>query len=145
MVLKKIDSTVFCDGSIAIISCHWYNHTIINPIYTIEGNRLLMVGLAELGAEGYDMKRIEHNLRLLPIVGYLGFFLLYIVLGLLLISGGLLPDPSFVTDPPLYQPLTYVDLLILLAMNIPTIFVLAVAVKRSNSVREDTTTDRMIT
>lgn len=83
------------------------------------------------------MKRVGNNLQFLPVVGYLGFFLLYIVLGILLISGVLLPNPSFVTDPPMYQSLTYVDLLILLAFNIPTFFIVVIAVKRSGDFRKE--------
>lgn len=77
------------------------------------------------------MKKIENNLQWLPIIGYVGFFMLYIVLGVLLISGVLVPNLSTVTDAPLYEPLTYVDLLILLAMNIPTFAILSLAVKRT--------------
>ncbi|MGY5857741.1 MAG: hypothetical protein RTU63_00110 [Candidatus Thorarchaeota archaeon] len=77
------------------------------------------------------MKKIENNLQWLPIICYVGFFMLYIVLGVLLISGVFVPDLSTVTDAPLYEPLTYVDLLILLAMNIPTFAILSLAVKRT--------------
>ena len=83
------------------------------------------------------MKRIESNLQFLPVVGYLGFFLLYIVLGLLLISGILIPNPSHVTDPPMYQPLSYLDLLVLLGMNIPTFFVVAIALMKSGNIRKE--------
>ena len=89
-----------------------------------------MVGVAKLGMEDEIMKKIDTNLRWLPLVGYVSFFLIYIVLGILLISGVLVPDPSTVTDAPLYEPLTYFDLLILLAMNIPTFAILLLAAKR---------------
>ena len=87
------------------------------------------------------MKRLQTNLHWLPFVGYIGFFLLYIVLGVLLISGVLIPDPSTVTDAPLYEPLTYFDLLILLAMNIPTFAILSLAVKRLRISTKDTIVD----
>lgn len=96
-----------------------------------------MVDMAELEMEVEVMKRLENNLRFLPIVGYLGFFLLYITLGLLLISGILLPNPGTVTDPPLYQSLTYFDLIIILGMNLPTFFVVAIAVKKSRNIRKE--------
>lgn len=96
-----------------------------------------MVGVAKLGMEDEIMKKIDTNLRWLPLVGYVSFFLLYIVLGILLISGILLPNPATVTDPPLYQSLTYFDLIILLGMNLPTFFVVAIAVKKSRNIRKE--------
>jgi len=76
------------------------------------------------------MKKLEKNIKFLPFVGYLGFFLMQVIIGLLLISGWLTSDPVGLTDPPVYQPLTYLDLLILLAMNIPTFIIVVVAGKK---------------
>jgi hypothetical protein len=76
------------------------------------------------------MKKLEKNLRFLPFIGYLGFFLMQIIIGLLLISGLLPPITLGLVDPPLYQPLTYIDLIILLAMNIPTFIIVAIAFKK---------------
>jgi len=60
----------------------------------------------------------------------LGFFLMQIIIGLLLVAGWLPPNAIGLTDPPVYQPLTIVDLLILLAMNIPTFIIVVVAFKK---------------
>ena len=76
------------------------------------------------------MTKLEKNLKFLPFVGYLGFFLMQVIIGLLLVSGLLPPNTVGLTDPPIYQPLTIVDLLILLAMNIPTFIIVAVAFKK---------------
>ncbi len=73
------------------------------------------------------MKRLDKSIKFLPLVGYLGFFLMQVIIGLLLISGWLPSNPIGLTDPPVYQPLTYLDLLILLAMNIPTFIIVVVA------------------
>ena len=76
------------------------------------------------------MKRLERNVKFLPFVGYLGFFLMQVIVGLLMISGWLPSNAVGLTDPPVYQPLTYLDLLILLAMNIPTFIIVVVAYKK---------------
>jgi len=76
------------------------------------------------------MKKSEKNLKFLPIVGYLSFFLMQVIIGLLLISGLLPPVTLELADPPLYQPLTYFDLLILLVMNIPTFLIVVIAFKK---------------
>ena len=76
------------------------------------------------------MKKLEKNIKFLPFVGYLGFFLMQVIIGLLMISGLLPPNAVGLTDPPVYQPLTYVDLLILLTMNIPTFIIVVVAFKK---------------
>ena len=76
------------------------------------------------------MKKLEKNVKFLPFVGYLGFFLMQVIIGLLLVSGWLPPNAVGLTDPPIYQPLTYSDLLILLAMNIPTFIIVAIAFKK---------------
>lgn len=76
------------------------------------------------------MKKLEKNIKFLPFVGYLGFFLMQVIIGLLLVSGWLPSNPIGLTDPPVYQPLTYLDLLILLAMNIPTFLIVAIAFKK---------------
>ena len=76
------------------------------------------------------MKRLERNVRFLPFFGYLGFFLMQVIVGLLMISGWLPSNAVGLTDPPVYQPLTYIDLLILLAMNIPTFIIVVVAYKK---------------
>ena len=76
------------------------------------------------------MKKLEKNVKYLPFVGYLGFFLMQIILGFLLVSGLLPSVTTGLIDPPLYQPLTYLDLLILLAMNIPTFIIVAIAIKK---------------
>ncbi len=76
------------------------------------------------------MTKLEKNLKFLPFVGYLGFFLMQVIIGLLMISGWLPSNAVGLTDPPVYQPLTYVDLLILLAMNIPTFIIVAIAFKK---------------
>ena len=76
------------------------------------------------------MTKLEKNLKFLPFVGYLGFFLMQVIIGLLMISGLLPPNAVGLTDPPVYQPLTYVDLLILLTMNIPTFIIVVVAFKK---------------
>ena len=73
------------------------------------------------------MTKLEKNVKLLPFVGYLGFFLMQVIIGLLLVSGLLPPNAVGLTDPPVYQPLTIVDLLLLLAMNIPTFIIVVVA------------------
>lgn len=76
------------------------------------------------------MKKLDKSIKFLPFVGYLGFFLMQIIIGLLMISGWL-PSPSVgLIDPPIYQPLTYLDLLFLLAMNIPTFIIVAIAFKK---------------
>ncbi len=70
-------------------------------------------------------------IKYLPIVGYSLFFLLTVAGGVLQISG-LTPDnaqPGFSA----YDPLTFRDLFILLSFNIPTLFVLWIAVKKSKS------------
>ena len=76
------------------------------------------------------MKKFEKNIKFLPFIGYLGFFLMQVIIGLLLVSGWLPPNAVGLTDPPVYQPLTYLDLLILLAMNIPTFIIVAIAFKK---------------
>ena len=76
------------------------------------------------------MKKLEKNLKYLPLIGYLGFFVMQIVIGLLLVSGWLTSDPVGLIDPPLYQPLTFIDILILLFMNIPTFVIVAIAFKK---------------
>jgi hypothetical protein len=58
---------------------------------------------------------------------------MYVILGVLLISGILPPNAIGLTDPPMYQPLVYTDLLILLAMNIPTFGIILLAAKRRRS------------
>jgi len=70
-------------------------------------------------------------IKYLPIVGYSLFFFLTVAGGILQISG-LTPDnarPGF----PVYDPLTFGDLFILLSFNIPTFFVLWIAVKKSKT------------
>ncbi len=76
------------------------------------------------------MKKLNTYWKYLPFVGYLGFFLMQIIIGLLLISGSLPPVTLGLTDPPLYQDLTYIDLLVLLSMNIPTFLIVAIAFKK---------------
>lgn len=76
------------------------------------------------------MKKLEKNIKILPFVGYLGFFLMQVIIGLLLVSGWLPSNPIGLTDPPVYQPLTYLDLLILLTLNIPTFIIIAIAFKK---------------
>jgi len=76
------------------------------------------------------MKKLEKNSKFLPFVGYLGFFLMQVIIGLLLVSGSLPSVTIGLTDPPMYQPLTYIDLIILLAMNIPTFIIVAIAFKK---------------
>jgi hypothetical protein len=61
---------------------------------------------------------------------YLGFFAMYLVLGVLLISGVLIPESYGLVDLPMYQPLNYTDLLILLGLNIPTFIIIILAIKR---------------
>lgn len=73
------------------------------------------------------MKKLDKSIKFLPLVGYLGFFLMQVIIGLLLISGWLPSSTVGLIDPPIYQPLTYLDLLILLAMNIPTFIIVVVA------------------
>ena len=73
------------------------------------------------------MKKLDKSIKFLPLVGYWGFFLMQVKIGFLLISVWL-PSPTVgLIVPPLYQPLTYLDLLILLAMNIPTFIIVVVA------------------
>jgi len=89
-----------------------------------------MVGLAKVKASR-KIKEIKRVIKYLPIVGYSLFFLLTVAGGALQISG-LAPDnaqPGF----PVYDPLTFGDLFILLSLNIPTFFVLWMAVKKSKS------------
>jgi len=76
------------------------------------------------------MTKLEKYVKFLPFVGYLGFFLMQIIIGLLLVAGWLPPNAIGLTDPPVYQPLTIADLLILLAMNIPTFIIVVVAFKK---------------
>ncbi|MFW9952671.1 MAG: hypothetical protein ACFFKA_21325 [Candidatus Thorarchaeota archaeon] len=76
------------------------------------------------------MKKLEKILKYLPLMGYLGFFLMQVVIGLLLVSGLLTSVPIGLIDPPLYQPLTFIDLLILLFMNIPTFIIVVIAFKK---------------
>jgi hypothetical protein len=82
------------------------------------------------------MTKLEKNVKLLPFVGYLGFFLMQVIIGLLLVSGLLPPNAIGLTDPPVYQPLTIVDLLLLLAMNIPTFIIVVVAFKKIKDKKE---------
>ncbi|NVM17101.1 MAG: hypothetical protein HWN80_05245 [Candidatus Lokiarchaeota archaeon] len=76
------------------------------------------------------MKKLEKKVKFLPFIGYLGFFLMQVIIGLLLISGLLPSVTTGLIDPPLYQPLTYFDLIILLAMNIPTFIIVVIAFKK---------------
>lgn len=76
------------------------------------------------------MKKLKKNVKILPLIGYLGFFLIQVIIGLLLVSGLLPSDTAGILDPPIYQPLSYIDLLILLAMNIPTFIIIIIALKR---------------
>ena len=76
------------------------------------------------------MTKLDKSIKFLPFVGYLGFFLMQIIIGLLLVAGWLPPNAIGLTDPPVYQPLTIADLLILLAMNIPTFIIVVVAFKK---------------
>ena len=82
------------------------------------------------------MKKLEKNVKFLPFIGYMGFFLMQIIIGLLLVSGLLPPNAVGLTDPPVYQPLTIVDLLLLLAMNIPTFIIIVVAFKKIKDKKE---------
>ena len=82
------------------------------------------------------MTKLEKNVKLLPFVGYLGFFLMQVIIGLLLVSGLLPPNAVGLTDPPVYQPLTIVDLILLLAMNIPTFIIVVVAFKKIKDKKE---------
>ena len=83
------------------------------------------------------MKKLEKNLKFLPLIGYLGFFLMQVIIGLLLIFGGLPSNPTGLIDPPIYQPLTFLDLLILLAMNIPTFIIVGIAFKKIQDKKEN--------
>jgi len=76
------------------------------------------------------MTKLDKSIKFLPFVGYLGFFLMQVIIGLLLIAGLLPPNAIGLTDPPVYQPLTIADLLLLLAMNIPTFIIVVVAFKK---------------
>ena len=51
----------------------------------------------------------------------------------LLVAGWLPPNAVGLIDPPVYQPLTYIDILLLLAMNIPTFIIVAIAFKKIRS------------
>ena len=82
------------------------------------------------------MTKLEKNLKFLPFVGYLGFFLMQVIIGLLLVAGLLPPNAVGLTDPPVYQPLTIVDLLLLLAMNIPTFIIVVAAFKKIKDKKE---------
>ena len=76
------------------------------------------------------MTKLEKYVKFLPFVGYLGFFLMQVIIGVLLVSGLLPPNAVGLTDPPVYQPLTIVDLILLIAMNIPTFIIVVVAFKK---------------
>ncbi len=76
-------------------------------------------------------KKIEKYLKYFPFIGYLGFFGMYIVLGIVLISGISIPQTHGLVDLPVYQALSYFDLLILLAMNIPTFIIVGFALKKT--------------
>ena len=73
--------------------------------------------------------------KLIPIIAYLAFMLLQTIVGILLIAG-LLPKPPIGVYPK-YEPLTYLDLLYLYLMNIPTFIVISVALFRINKGKEE--------
>ncbi len=68
----------------------------------------------------------------IPIIGFLSFFLINLISGILLISG--IVPPLYYEDPPLYIPLTYLDLIFLIGLNLPSLIIVAFAiVKTKNS------------
>lgn len=77
------------------------------------------------------MGKFDNHIKWIPFIGYLGFFLMQIIVGLLLI-GGLMPVKTYgLRNLPNYQPLTYLDLLILLSFNIPTFIIIVIAIKKT--------------
>lgn len=67
----------------------------------------------------------------LPMAGYLGFFLLQLVLGIILITN--IMPPVLTPGYPVYDPLTFPDLFILLAFNIPTFYLIYLALKKTKA------------
>ncbi|MHA1268436.1 MAG: hypothetical protein ACTSPY_01495 [Candidatus Helarchaeota archaeon] len=65
----------------------------------------------------------------IPYIGFLGFFILNIIAGILLISG--ITPPLYYEDPPGFAPLTYFDLLILIGLNIPSIIIIILSIKKT--------------
>lgn len=65
----------------------------------------------------------------IPYIGFLGFFLINVVAGILLISGITPPLPY--EDPIGFVPLTYFDLMILIALNMPTLIIVIIAMNKT--------------
>jgi len=80
------------------------------------------------------MATINQFVKFIPIIGYLSFMLLQTILGVLLIAG-LLPERPIGVYP-VYESLTYLDLLYLYLMNIPTFIVKGVAIRQISKGKE---------
>ncbi|MBD3226652.1 MAG: hypothetical protein GF329_00555 [Candidatus Lokiarchaeota archaeon] len=65
----------------------------------------------------------------IPYIGFLGFFLINVIAGILLISG--ITDPIEYATPIGFAPLTYLDLLLLLTLNIPALIIIIIALKKT--------------
>lgn len=74
------------------------------------------------------MEKLKNLEKYIPLIGYLGFFLLQTILGILLIAGAF--SESSGEGLPLYEPLTFIDLLILFSFNIPAFIVIGIAIKK---------------
>ena len=71
----------------------------------------------------------------IPYIGFLGFFLMNVIAGILLISG--ITPPLYYEDPIGFVPLSYLDLLLLIALNIPALIILSLAMVKTKKQKND--------
>jgi hypothetical protein len=90
--------------------------------------------LTFLGGHG-RVKGEEKMKKWIPYVGFLGFFLLNVIAGILLISGVTPPLPY--EDPIGFAPLTYLDLLLLIALNAPALIIVVLAMIKTKKQKTD--------
>jgi len=71
----------------------------------------------------------------IPYVVFLGFFLWNIITGILLITG--ISPPIYYEDPIGFAPLTFTDLLLLVALNIPALIIIGISIFKTKNQPED--------
>lgn len=71
----------------------------------------------------------------IPYIMYFGFLLLNVITGILLISG--ISGPIYYEDPINFSPLSYTDLLLLIAFNIPALIIVTMSIRKTKNQKDD--------
>jgi len=76
----------------------------------------------------------------IPYIGFLGFFAINLIAGILLITG--ITPPLYYEDPPGFAPLTFLDLLILLGLNIPSLIIIVLSILKTRKLNDNEETEQ---